>query len=275
LETLSGGRIELMLDNGSSDDPGSDVAPGHADVGLALSLDGGGRNASHALFSGVPFGLDGAAAAAWLAHGGGQALWDDIAAAEGLKPFFGGHGGARRGLWAERPVTALGGLPVAATGATALVLSALGAEVRADAATAAGIDPTIDLMLGRPSTARSLQAAALFSSGTQFAAIVRRELWDGLAADEKAILETAIESAALALTHELAAHSGPALAAIRARGVRIGPDPAGLWTGAREAAADVLSEIAASGPAAERLIASYRGFAAATDAPAPAGAAEA
>ena len=71
-----------------------------------LTYGGAGRHASlhpaFAFFAGLPFGqgLDAAAQHAWLAVGGGEMLWDELAAELGFKPLLAGHTGPSAGVWA-------------------------------------------------------------------------------------------------------------------------------------------------------------------------------
>ena len=64
-----------------------------------------------AFFAGLPLGLglDAARHQAWLAIGGGQMLWDDLAGRFGFKPLVAGHTGPSSGIWtARRLETAVG-----------------------------------------------------------------------------------------------------------------------------------------------------------------------
>ncbi len=270
---MSGGRLRLAPAAGTAADPAALVAAGEAEIGLTMTLAGNGRPRAEAFFTGVPYGLTGEQTATWLACGGGQSLWDALAAEQGLKPFHAGHGGLDRGLYGVRPLAGLKSVSIAACGVAGDVLAALGAAVqriapdnlvpslasgRLDAAM--GFDPMLDLMLGMPSAAASLQHGDFFAGGTHFSAVVGRAAWDRLSSSDRAILEVAIESASLALTRELAAHSRPALAAMRARGMMIAHETMGLWLSARQATADLLADVAAEDRTAARIAASHRGF---------------
>lgn len=67
---------------------------------------------------------------AWLATGGGQELWDDLASSHDFKPFLAGHTGSNPVLWSRKPISKsvdLAGQRVVARGLDADVVRALGA----------------------------------------------------------------------------------------------------------------------------------------------------
>ena len=56
-----------------------------------------GRSAAFSYFAAVPFGFTAAEMNAWVYYGGGQALWDELSAGFGLKPFLCGNTGSTDG----------------------------------------------------------------------------------------------------------------------------------------------------------------------------------
>ncbi len=120
LEAATGGRFRIEVRRGSGD----------ADLGFGSAHHS--AHAAFAFFAGLPFAqaLDAAAMQTWLGAGGGQMLWDELAAAHGFKPLVAGHTGESAGVWAaarlER-VSDLAGLRIAVTGIAGDVLATFGA----------------------------------------------------------------------------------------------------------------------------------------------------
>ena len=83
-----------------------------------------------AYFTTVPWGLTPLEHIAWIEHGGGQALWDELYAPFGLKPFMAGSSGMQMGGWFRRELKSqadLKGLRIRAVGLSADVFQKLGA----------------------------------------------------------------------------------------------------------------------------------------------------
>jgi len=99
-----------------------------------------GKDMGFAFYSAVPFGFTANEMNAWLYHGGGQKLWDELGAGFGVKGLPCGNSGVQMGGWFRKPVNTiedfkglkmrmpgLGGDVLNAIGATALTLA--GAEI--------------------------------------------------------------------------------------------------------------------------------------------------
>src|ERR1700747_2417650 len=56
-------------------------------------------------FANVPFGFTPPEINAWIYRGGGQALWDELSAGFGLKPFMCGNTGPQMGGWFTKELT--------------------------------------------------------------------------------------------------------------------------------------------------------------------------
>src|SRR6185295_11540213 len=83
------------------------VGNGVADIGHTASFYWQGKMPAAAFFTTVPFGLTPNEHVAWVDAGGGQALWDELYAPFGVKPFMGGNTGVCMGGWFRREVKSL------------------------------------------------------------------------------------------------------------------------------------------------------------------------
>ena len=126
IEALTGGRTRIVV-------LAADAGSANADMWAGSVHDHGTGTAAFAFFGGLP-GRNGLSATdldAWLAIGGGQSLWDHLAAAHGFKSFLAGHTGAAPALWSRRPIAspnAFSGLTYAGEGLAGDVARGLGAQ---------------------------------------------------------------------------------------------------------------------------------------------------
>lgn len=124
-------RIEAASGNSLAFDFRSGVR-GRADFTMRPVQSDGLLHPAFAVFGGLPGDdvLTPRELDAWLATGGGQELWDDLAASHGFKPLLAGHTGPDPVLWSRSPISRsadLAGQRVVARGLDAEVVRALGA----------------------------------------------------------------------------------------------------------------------------------------------------
>ncbi len=211
LQLALGDGYRIRLDGGSSED--ADLTFASPDVD---------REVGYAFFAGLPgsFGFQPAHLQAWLAAGGGQLLWDDLAAQHGTRPLLAGHTGARPGLWASRPLREA---PDFKHGPMVLPDGRLLARMlRGDAvdlppaemcrALADGRlvavewgNPLAGLAIGLPNAARIFYRGGVHRAGVATALNVRLSLWEQLGSAERLALEgVAAHELALALAEAIA-----------------------------------------------------------------------
>lgn len=119
---------------------------GTAEMGHDASFYHVGKHPMLAAFFAVPFGMTADEQAAWLLHGGGQALWDELNSQFGILSFPAGQTANQSFGWFRNPVETvadfnglrirmpgLGGLMVQKLGATSVLLpGAVDAARRSD-----------------------------------------------------------------------------------------------------------------------------------------------
>ena len=106
------------------------VGNGVADIGHTAAFYWQGKMPASAYFTTVPFGLTPAEHVAWIEAGGGQALWDELYAPFGVKPFMAGNTGVCMGGWFRheiKSVADLRGLKLRSLGLGGEVYRRLGA----------------------------------------------------------------------------------------------------------------------------------------------------
>jgi TRAP-type mannitol/chloroaromatic compound transport system substrate-binding protein len=183
-------------------------------------------------FSQIPFGMTADELAAWIAFGGGQALWDGVDAPFNIKPLSCMNEGVQMGGWFNREVnspTDFRGLRCRMPGLGAEVLRRMGATVvtvpggeimtalRSGAIDAAEwVGPWADVAIGLDKVADYCYYPGFHEPGTNVTLGINRTLWDGLPASDRALIEAA---AGAELTRSLAqcnAENAKALKHLRA-----------------------------------------------------------
>lgn len=225
----------------------------------------------------IPIELEG-----WLATGGGQDLWDDLAARYGFKPLLAGHTGSSPVLWSKSPITApedLAGLKVVARGLDRDVIRALGAIP------VTGDEKAIEAALAAPDTFAVIWgslvhasaagiparfpfglAGALGKSGGALAVKVDLSVWETLSPVEQAAITAAMSAefrAGLSDTEGTRAAVGQAIAG-RDRAVIANPSPEFISAVSRIAAA-LVAHTAAHDSVASRIDRSYSAYRRAMD----------
>src|SRR6202167_1054602 len=103
IRALSGGRLDITVSAAGEVVPPFEVldavGTGVAEMGHSAAFYWQGKEPAAAFFTTVPFGLTPNEHVAWVDAGGGQALWDEIYAPFGVKPFMGGNTGVCMGGW--------------------------------------------------------------------------------------------------------------------------------------------------------------------------------
>ncbi|MCB2011307.1 MAG: TRAP transporter substrate-binding protein [Geminicoccaceae bacterium] len=138
ITTLSGGRIEVKLHAAGELVPGNGVfdavSEGTADLYHAVPAYWGSKSRGILLFGSQPFGLRADEQFGWLAHGGGQELYDEMYGQFGLKPFLCGNSGPQWQGWFRNEINSvddLKGLKFRTTGLASEMCARLGMAVQA------------------------------------------------------------------------------------------------------------------------------------------------
>ena len=282
IAAMSGGRLQITVHAAGEVVPAFEVldavGSGVAEIGHTAAFYWQGKQPAAAFYTTVPFGLTPTEHVAWVDAGGGQALWDELYAPFGVKPFMGGNTGICMGGWFRREVEGprrLQGLKIRALGLGGEVFRRLGATPQTtppgeiltslqsgvlDAAEFVG--PGTDIALG-------LYRVAPFYYGPGFnkpngtgeciVSLARLELRS--TPRLKAIVAHACATEASFALAEMERLNAEALAALTSRNnVQLRTFPADLIAAARRQAADVLAELGRRSEAARKVHDSYAAF---------------
>ena len=108
IQDISGGRIQVSYyaagERVGAFDSFDEVASGNAQGYHAADYYWKGRHPGYGYFTAVPFGLTYQEMNAWIRHGGGQDLWDELAGEFGLKAIMAGSTGTQAGGWFNKEI---------------------------------------------------------------------------------------------------------------------------------------------------------------------------
>jgi len=282
---LSGGRLSITVAAAGELVPAFEVLDavggGVAEMGHTAAFYWQGKQPAAAYYTTVPFGLTPMEHVAWVDAGGGQALWDELYAPFGVKPFMGGNTGVCMGGWFRHELKGLDdlkGLKIRSLGLGGEVLRRLGATPQTtppgeiltslqsgvlDAAEFVG--PGTDIALGLYRVAPLYYGPGFNKPNGTGECLVNLKLWQGLDADMRAIIAHACAAEASFALSEMERLNAEALKALIARdNVKLRSFPAAVIGAARKTAADVLAELGAKSDIARRINESYAAFRAST-----------
>ena len=281
VRALSGGRLDISVHAAGELVPAFEVLDavgnGVADIGHTASFFWQGKMPAATFFTTVPFGMTPAEHVAWIEAGGGQALWDELYASFGVKPFMGGNTGVCMGGWFRRELASLAdlrGLKLRSLGLGGEVYRRLGAtpqttppaEILSSLQSgvidgAEFVGPGTDIALGLYRVAPFYYYPGFNKPNGTGEAIVALKSWNALSAELKAIVAHACATEANYALAEMERLNAQALAAlVGEHHVRLAAFPADLVSAARKQAGDVLGELSARNAISGKVHASYSAF---------------
>ena len=281
IRALSGGRIDVTVHAAGELVPAFEVLDavggGVAEMGHTAAFYWQGKQPAAAYYTTVPFGLIPMEHVAWVDAGGGQALWDELYAPFGVKPFMAGNTGVCMGGWFRREPKGLDdlkGLKIRSLGLGGEVYRRLGATPQTtppgeiltslqsgvlDAAEFVG--PGTDIALGLYRVAPNYYSPGFNKPNGTGECLVNRKTFGALDAETKAIIAHACAAEASYALSEMERLNAQALAALTGRDkVKLKSFAPEIVAAARKQASDILAELAAKSDIARRINESYSAF---------------
>jgi TRAP-type mannitol/chloroaromatic compound transport system substrate-binding protein len=281
VRVLSGGRLEIAVFAAGEVVPAFEVLDavggGVAEIGHTAAFYWQGKAPAAAFFTTVPFGLTPDEHVAWIDAGGGQALWDELYAPFGVKPFMGGNTGVCMGGWFRREIRSrddVRGLKIRSLGLGGEVYRRLGmtpqttppAEILTSMQSGVidGVEfvgPGSDIALGLYRVAPLYYYPGFNKPNGTGECIVARKAYDALDNELKAIVVHACAAEASFALAEMERLNAEALAALTDQhGVKLRAFPNDLIAAARKQAADVVGELAGKSEITRKIHDSYMAF---------------
>lgn len=254
------------------------VSQGSVEVGHTAAYYWKGKIPAAPFFTTIPFGMNAQEMNAWLHYGGGMELWRELYAPFNLYPLAGGNTGVQMAGWFNKEINSvddLKGLVMRIPGIAGEVFSRAGGTAvnipGGDLYTSLKtgvidatewVGPYNDLAMGFHEVAKYYYYPGWHEPGPTLEIIVNKQAFDALPEDLQLMVETAARAANQSMLDEYTARNNAALKElVEHHGVQLRKLPDDVLRHLKKLSADVIEEMVADDPTAQRIYASYKKFA--------------
>jgi len=281
VDAMSGGRLKIQHFAAGELVPaleGFDAAvSGVVEANAANSYFWSGRSFAAQYFTTVPFGMSFLGHMAWLYHGDGLALWEEVYEPFGLVAFPINNTGVQMTGWFREPIESVedfNGLRMRIPGLASRIYGELGVDARLlpggeifpalergviDAAEFVG--PYQDRRLGLQNAAKFYHTTGWHEPATTGELAISRPAWDALPEDLKTIVRVAAQATVLESVTWSEAVNGDALTdLVTNEGVTAAVLPRPVVERLREVTMDVPATESAKDPLSKKVHDSYMAF---------------
>ncbi|SFU49541.1 TRAP transporter substrate-binding protein [Halomonas korlensis] len=281
IEKLSNGRMRIRVHGAGELVPPLEVfdavSAGTAEMGHSASYYWRGKVAASQFFTAVPFGMTTTETNAWLYHGGGQALWDEVYAGHNLKPFPVGNTGTQMGGWFKEEVNSLEdmqGLKLRLPGLAGEAMNGIGvttvnmpgSEIFTSMQTgvldaADWVGPYNDLAFGLHQVAKYYYTSVWNEPSAVLEGTVNLDAWNALPDDLKDVVTEAARASNLAMISEFAYRNAEALETlVNEHGVELRTFPEEVMEALYASSMDVLQKQVEDDEQSRKVYESYQAF---------------
>ncbi len=278
LTAMTDGRIKVNYFAGGERvkpfDSFDEVASGNAQMYHAADYYWKGKHPGWAYFTAVPFGMTYTEINSWIQFGGGQALWDELAADFGLKCLPCGNTGVQMGGWFRKEmrsasdfkglkmrIPGLGGDVLAKLGASPVSLP--GGQIYENLVSGAidateWVGPWNDSFMKFYEAAKFYYSPGMHEPAAQLAVGMNKKWWDGLSKSDQMIITAAAEMENSVMMAEYNAKNGASLASlISDQGVKLRSFSDDIYDSFGDAAEEVFAEVEQHSPLAKKIHQSF------------------
>ena len=278
LTAMTDGRIKVNYfaanERVKAFDSFDEVASGNAQMYHAADYYWKGKHPGWAYFTAVPFGMTFTEIGAWMQFGGGQALWDELAADFGLKCLPCGNTGVQMGGWFRKEMNSasdfkglkmrmpgLGGDVIAKLGASPVSLP--GGQIYENLVSGAidateWVGPWNDSFMKFYEAAKYYYYPGMHEPAAQLSLGINKKFWDGLSKSDQIIIMAAAETENSIMMSEYNAKNGASLASlISDQGVKLKSFSDDIYDSFGEAAEEVFEEVQQHSALAKKIHASF------------------
>ncbi|WP_413204475.1 TRAP transporter substrate-binding protein [Rhodospirillum sp. A1_3_36] len=279
---MSGGRLTITLFAGGELVPPFEVLDAvqndTAQVGHSTPYYWQGKAKALNLFTTVPFGLLAWEMNGWLTFGDGMALWEEVYAPMGVKPFYAGNSGSQAGGWFNKEINTLEdlkGLKMRIAGLGGEVMRRLGAatvltppgeimpSLMSGAVDAAEwVSPWLDIAFGLQKAAKYYYMPAFHEPGPSLEVIVNQARYDALPTDLQAIVKFAAHATNSITLADFTYNNTIVFDSMREKypQIEIRTFSKEIIVAMGKATTEVLEEMAAGDPMTAKVYASFKAF---------------
>ena len=278
LSDMTDGRIQIAYYAGGERvkpfDSFDEVASGNAQMYHAADYYWKGKHPGWAYFTAVPFGMVYNEINAWINWGGGQELWDELAAGFDLKCLACGNTGSQMGGWFRKEINSaddlkglkmripgLGGDVMAKLGASPVSLP--GSQIYENLVSGAidateWVGPWNDSFLKFYEAAKYYYYPGMHEPGSMLSLGMNKSFWESLSPSDQLTIEAAGKMEDQVMMSEYNAKNGESLAKlINEQGVQLRVFSDVIHDSFGEAATDVFEEIRDHSDLANRIHESF------------------
>lgn len=233
-----------------------------------------GKSVGFSFFTAVPFGMTANELTAWMYHGGGQELWDELSGQFNLKGFLSANTGVQMGGWFNKQITTLEdlkGLRIRMPGLGGEVLRQLGAAAISlpgpdiyQALQSGAIDatewvgPWNDLAQGFYKVTQYYYWPGFHEPGAGLATVFNKDIWESFTPAQQAIIQQVCHTEHDYTLAEFNRNNSAALTTlINKHGVILERFPDDAFGAVRDASQTVLQQAAQESEIAGRIYASF------------------
>lgn len=250
------------------------VSTGSADLYHGAEYYWQGKHKAFNFFATVPMGLTASEMDAWMYHGGGQELWDELAGKFNIKAFMAGNTGVQMGGWFTKEINAvddLKGLKIRMPGLGGEVLRRLGASavslpggevfpsLQSGAIDATEwVGPWNDLAFGFYKITKFYYYPGFHEPGSGLASGVNLDVFNSLSKGDQAIVQNACLAENNFMFSEFNAKNGAALETLlNKHKVNLKQFPDDVFDAIGKVSEEVVAEVAKTDDLSKRIYDSY------------------
>ena len=235
-----------------------------------------GKDEAFALDCSIPFGLNSRQLSAWMFAGNGLKLMREFYANFNIVNFPMGNSGAQMGGWYRKEIRSLAdikGLKMRIGGFGGKILGRIGglplnipageiyhALEKGTVDAAEWIGPYDDLKLGLHKVAAHYYYPGWWEGSTQFSLLVNQKAYEGLSAENKAIIRAAASEAHVTIQANYDYKNPGALKTLVTQGAKLHPFPNDIMLAAYQAAQQVFAELNASNAHWKKIFADFSAY---------------
>ena len=280
VKSMSGGKFEISVHAAGELMPAFGVVDGVQQGSVEMAHTAPyyffGKDPTFALGCAIPFGLNSRQMTAWMYEGNGMKLMREFYAKYSIVNFPGGNTGAQMGGWYRKEIKGMNdikGLKMRIGGFGGKVLERIGgvpqnipggeiypALEKGTIDAAEWVDPYDDQKLGFNKVAPFYYYPGWWEGGPELDFFINDKAFNGLSAENKAIIEAAASQAHVTMQAKYDALNPHALKQLVGAGTKLRAFPNDVMNAAFKASMEMYSELSASNPAWKKVYEDYSKF---------------
>ncbi|TFZ02349.1 ABC transporter substrate-binding protein [Ramlibacter henchirensis] len=280
IKTMSGGKFEVSVHAAGELMPAFGVVDGVQQGTVECAHTAPyyffGKDETFALGCAIPFGLNSRQMTAWMVEGNGMKLMREFYAKFNIVNFVGGNTGSQMGGWYRKEIKGLAdvkGMKMRIGGFGGKVLERIGgvpqnipggeiyqALEKGTIDAAEWVGPYDDQKLGFNKVAPFYYYPGWWEGGPQLDFFVNQKAYEGLSAENKAIVEAAAYEAHVVMQARYDARNPAALKQLVGAGTKLRPFPNDVMNAAFKAANELYEELNTKNESWRKVYADYNKF---------------